>query len=134
MLIVPKADPLSRPYWEGVREGELRIQKCQACGKVWHPPMHICPRCHSQDVAWIAASGRGTLYSYTVVHHAAHVAVADRVPYVVALVTLAEGPRVVSNLLDCPREEVRIDMPLELTFMEIAPGVRLPQFRPARSA
>lgn len=134
MLIVPKADLLSRPYWDGVREGELRIQKCQSCGKAWHPPLHRCPQCHSQDVTWVATSGRGTLYSYTVVHHPAHVAVADRVPYVVALVTLAEGPRVVSNLLHCARDSIRIGMPLQLTFQEIAPGVRLPQFEPLRGA
>lgn len=134
MLIIPKTDPLSQPYWEGVHEGELRIQKCRACGKVWHPPLHICPECHSQDVAWVPTSGRGTLYSFTVVHHPAHVAVANRVPYVVGLVTLEEGPRVVTNLLNCARADVRIGMPLQLTFQDIAPGVRLPQFEPLRGA
>jgi uncharacterized OB-fold protein len=130
MLIVPKPDALTQPYWDGVRQRELRIQKCRACGNAWHPPQHICPRCHSKDVEWVATGGKGTLYSYTVVHHAAHVAVADRVPYLVALVTLAEGPRVVSNLLNCDRLHVRIGMPLRLTFQEVAPDVWLPQFEP----
>lgn len=130
MLIVPKPDALTQPYWDGVRQRELRIQKCLACGQVWHPPLHRCPHCHSADVEWVAASGRATLYSYTVVHHPAHVAVADKVPYLVALATLAEGPRVVSNLLNCARGDVRIGMPLRLTFQEIASSVWLPQFEP----
>lgn len=130
MLIVPKPDALSQPYWDGVRQGELRIQKCAQCGQAWHPPLYLCPHCHSAKVDWVAASGRGVLYSYTVVHHAAHVAVADRVPYLVALVTLAEGPRVVSNLLNCERSQVRIGMPLRLAFQEIAAGIWLPQFEP----
>lgn len=134
MLIVPKPDALTQPYWDGVRQRELRIQKCAQCGQVWHPPLYLCPHCHSSKVEWVAASGRGTLYSYTVVHHAAHVAVADRVPYLVALVTLAEGPRVVSNLLNCDRSEARIGMPLRLTFQEIAGGIWLPQFAPAGDA
>jgi hypothetical protein len=134
MLIVPKPDALTQPYWDGVQQRELRIQKCRSCGQVWHPPLHRCPHCHSQAVDWVATSGRAVLYSYTVVHHAAHVAVSDRVPYLVALATLAEGPRVVCNLLNCERSEVRIGMPLALTFQEIAQGVWLPQFEPARGA
>ena len=134
MLIVPKSDALTLPYWEGVKQGELRIQKCRPCGHVWHPPLHRCPQCHSTEIDWVATSGRATLYSYTVVHHPAHIAVADRVPYVVALATLEEGPRVVSNLLDCPRDAVRIGMQLALVFQEIAPGLVLPQFAPAAGA
>lgn len=134
MLIVPKPDSLTQPYWDGVKLRELRIQQCRHCGHVWHPPLHLCPRCHATHPAWIAASGRGTLYSFTVVHHAAHIAVADRVPYLVALVTLAEGPRVVSNLLHCDRAKVRIGMPLQLTFQEISEGIWLPQFEPADAA
>ncbi len=131
MLIVPKPDALTQPYWDGVLQRELRIQQCQDCRQVWHPPLHRCPHCHSEHVAWVATAGRAVLYSYTVVHHAAHVAVADRVPYLVALATLQEGPRVVCNLLNCDRAQVRIGMPLSLTFQQIADGVWLPQFEPA---
>jgi uncharacterized OB-fold protein len=131
MLIVPKPDSLTQPYWDGVRQHELRIQKCRDCGHVWHPPLYNCPRCHSTHVDWVATSGHGVLYSYTIVHHAAHVAVADKVPYLVALVTLAEGPRVVSNLLNCNPADARIGMPLRLVFQEVAEGIWLPQFEPA---
>ena len=134
MLIVPKPDNLTQPYWDGVAQHQLRIQQCSDCGNQWHPPLYLCPRCYSKNVAWVASSGRGTLYSYTVVHHAAHVAVADKVPDLVALVTLHEGPRVVSNLLNCRTADVRIGMPLKLLFQEIAPGIWLPQFEPAGNA
>jgi len=131
MQIVPKEDALTRPYWEGARRQQLLLQHCRACGHVWHPPTPICPACQAKDYDWQPACGRGRIYSYTVVHHPAHVAVKDAVPYLVALVTLEEGPRVVANILDTPMEEVRIDMAVSLTFREIAPGVVLPQFEPA---
>lgn len=128
MLIVPKADALTEPYWQGVKDGKLFLQSCRSCGLTWHPPTPICPACQAKNYEWRAASGRGTVYSFTVVHHAAHVAVARKVPYLVALVTLEEGPRVVSNILNCPAERVQVGMPVALTFQEISPGVVLPQF------
>ena len=131
MLIVPLPDPLTRPYWEGARRKELLLQRCRPCGHIWHPPTPICPVCQSKDYEWRPASGRGEVYSYTVVHHPAHFAVADKVPYLVALVTLEEGPRVVANILDCHHDDVWIEMPVAVTFQEIAPDVVLPQFRAA---
>ncbi len=130
MLIVPKEDSLTRPYWEGARNKQLLVQHCRACSHLWHPPTPICPKCQAKDYDWQAVSGRGRAYSYTVVHHPAHVAMVDKVPYLVALVTLEEGPRVVANILNTPIEAVEVDMPVSLTFQEIAPGVVLPQFEP----
>jgi uncharacterized OB-fold protein len=134
MRIIPRGDPLTQPYWEGVRRRELLIQACRTCSAVWHPPLHRCPACHGTDVVWKPVSGHAALYSYTVVHHAPHVAVADRLPYVVALATLDEGPRVVCNLMNCARQDIRIGMRLRLCFEEIAPGILLPQFEPAQDA
>lgn len=134
MLIVPKPDSLTQPYWDGVKLRELKIQKCSDCGHIWHPPLPICPQCYSKAIRWITTSGRGTVYSFTIIHHAAHVAVADRVPYLVALITLEEGPRVVSNILNCNPSEVVIGMKVSLTFQEIASGVLLPQFEPLPKA
>jgi len=130
MLIVPGPDPLTQPYWDGVAQGELRLQHCAACAHVWHPPLPMCPKCHSQDVAWRPVSGGGTLYSYTIAHHVVHPAMAGRVPYLIALVTLDEGPRVVSGLPGCAFDAVRVGMRLRLGFETIAPGVVLPQFYP----
>ena len=130
MLIVPKEDSLTQPYWEGVRRRKLLVQQCRGCGNLWHPPTPICPHCQAKDYEWHAVSGRGVVYSYTIVHHPAHPAVVDKVPYLVALVTLDEGPRVVSNILNCPIDKVTVGMPVRLTFQEIADGVVLPQFEP----
>jgi len=94
-----------------------------------HPPLPLCPSCHGSRLAWIPAQGKGTIYSFTVVHHAAHPAFATRTPYLVALVTLAEGPRVVCNILDWPLNDVSIGMPVTLTFQHLAPDMDLPQFR-----
>jgi len=130
MRIVPKSNGLTAPYWEGARQGRLMVQHCRACGWMWHPPTPICNACQSSDIEWRESSGLGEVYSHTTVHHAAHVAMQGRTPYLVALVQLEEGPRIVANIQDCPMEEVRIGMKVEVTFEEISPGVILPQFRP----
>ena len=131
MLIVPKEDSMTQPYWEGVRQRKLLVQHCRACGNLWHPPTPICPECQAKNYDWRPVSGRGVVYSFTIVHHPAHTAVADKVPYLVALVTLEEGPRVVSNILNCANDKVAVGMPVRLTFQKIADGVVLPQFEPA---
>jgi uncharacterized OB-fold protein len=108
----------------------LLLQACSSCDHVWHPPLPICPRCRSFEVEWRPASGRGTVHSFTIVHHAAHPAVEAWLPYLVALVRLAEGPLFVCNIRGCAPERVRIGMPVRVTFEEIAESVALPQFEP----
>jgi len=132
MLIVPGRDPLTEPYWDGARQGKLLIQRCRQCAHRWHPPAPICPACQKKDYEWEAMSGRGEVFSFTVVHHAAHRAVAEKVPYLVALVTLDEGPRLVSNILDCPIDAVHIGLRVIVAYQEIAEGIVLPQFVPHR--
>lgn len=130
MRILPQPDALTEPYWEGARRGELRLQHCLACAAAWHPPLPRCPACHATAIEWRACSGRGALYSFTVAHHPVHPAVLDAVPYLVALVDLDEGPRVVSGLPGVPFEAVRIGMRLRVRFDDIGEGLRLPQFVP----
>ena len=130
-MIVPAETPETTPYWEGARAGELRLQHCRDCGKCWHPPSPLCPACRSRNCEWRASRGRGTLHSLTLVEHAAHPAFESRLPYLVALVALDEGPLVISNLRSCEPAEARIGMRLRAVFEEIAPGVVLPQFAPA---
>ena len=116
-------------FWEGVDEGELRIQRCADCGRLRHPPGPMCPACHSLNREYVVASGVGEVYSY-VVHH--HPPVPGRTPpFVVAVVELPEGVRVVGNVIDCVPEEVRIGMPVELTFQRMDDELTLPQWRPA---
>ena len=100
MKILPAPSSLSQPYWQGARAGKLLFQQCRACGRNWHPPMPLCPACHSTDVEWRPAAGGGTVYTYAVVRHPTHPAFANLVPYVVAVIELDEGPRLRLELPD----------------------------------
>lgn len=126
---VPDAD--SRPFWEGVANHELRIQRCRSCGRHVYYPRSICPHCHAAELDWVQASGTGVLYSYTVSRRPAGPGFAADVPYVVALVDLDEGPRMMTNLVDVPPEDVAIGQRVQVDFREMSPGLTLPVFRPA---
>jgi uncharacterized protein len=130
-MIIPEPGPLTRGYWEQAREGLLVLQHCRDCGWSGHPPLPRCPHCHGADLGWHEVSGEGTVYSCTVVRHATHAALAGRVPYVIAIVQLAEGPRVVSGIAGAAPDDVRVGMPVRVTFEEVTPEITLPQFRPA---
>jgi hypothetical protein len=121
----PSPEPTvdSQPFWDGVARGELLLQRCRACDEVFSlPASPCCPGCLGQDIAWFAASGRGTVFSFTVVHHAFHPAFAADVPYVVADIELEEGPIVVSNVSERPH----IGMHVTVYFAD-----GLPKFRSA---
>ena len=134
MAIIPAMTQLSAPYWEAVREGRLVVQECGECRQLWHPPLPACPNCHcychGSRLGWREVSGRGTVYSYTVVTHPTHVAFADQVPYVVAIVELAEGPWLVTSITGCAPGEVRVGMPVRACFRPVAEGITLPYFEP----
>jgi uncharacterized OB-fold protein len=126
-------DSDSRPFWEGLAEGELRIQRCRSCGKAVFYPRAICPHCHAEQLEWITASGRGTIYTYTVLHQAFGAFAAD-VPFVVALIDLEEGVRMMSRITDstggtgAPLERVTIGAAVQVTFAGVGDGVTLPYF------
>jgi uncharacterized protein len=128
----PQPTPETTHYWEGAKLGELRLQRCNECAKVYFPPRPFCPSCASRSVSVFASSGRATLHSYVISHRAAPGFTA---PYAIAVVELEEGPRLMSNILDCPQtpEALQLDMPLELTFEVIDDQISLPQFRPAKA-
>jgi uncharacterized OB-fold protein len=130
----PMPDPtdLTRPFWEGAAEHRLMIARCQRCGYYLHPPRPMCRRCQSEEVAPEQVSGNGILYTYTVTPTAFHPYWADKVPYVVAVVQLNEQPglRLMTNIVDCPEESLRVGLPVEVAFKEAAPGLTLPVFRP----
>ena len=128
----PSVSDDTRFFWEGVERGELLIQRCRSCGELRHPPGPMCPRCRSLDWDAVRASGRGTVHSYVVPHHPRLPAFPDR--YVVALVDLEEGTRLVTNLVDVPPEHVRIGMAVELACTKVDDELVLPLFRPARPA
>jgi uncharacterized OB-fold protein len=130
MQILPVSTALTEPYWDGAREHKLLYQQCRVCGANWHPPMPICPVCHSSTIDWLPAAGGGSIYTYTIVRHPTHPAFADRVPYAVAVVELDEGPHVVTNVINCAPETVRGGMRVRIVFEDVADGVTLPQAEP----
>jgi uncharacterized OB-fold protein len=127
----PVATPETKHFWEGARAGELRLQRCRSCAKAYFPPRPFCPRCASADTEVFRASGRATLYSY-VIHHRPMPGFEP--PYAIAVVTLEEGPRMMTNIVDCAQtpEALQLDMPLEVKFKELDDEVSLPVFCPAR--
>jgi hypothetical protein len=128
---LPAPSPLSEPYWQALREGKVRIQRCSACdGYVFYPRPH-CPACLSKELGWVDVSGRGKLYSYTIVRRAMNPAFADDVPYVYAIVELEEGPRLMTNVVNCSPDDVRVDMPVRAVFDSVTPEVSLLRFEPA---
>ena len=133
MAVVPGMTELTAPYWDAARDGRLVVQECRACGQAWHPPLPRCPHCHSADLGWRPVSGNGTVYTYTVVRHPTHFAFADKIPYVLALVELAEGPRLVTALTGIEPGEVQVGQPVHAVFREVADGVTLPYFEPGSS-
>lgn len=128
---LPQPTDLSRPFWEAARRHELLIQRCSGCAHYVFYPRYNCPHCGGRELVWAKVSGRGKVYTYTVARRPTHPAFADRVPYVIAIVELEEGPRMTTNIVDCEPDAVRIDMPVEVTFRDVSDEVSLVMFRPA---
>ncbi len=120
-------DSDSRPYWEGLAQGELRIQHCNTCSKAVFYPRSICPHCHADSLSWIVASGKGTIYSYTVAHQGFGPFATD-VPFVIAIVELEEGTRMMSRIVDAPRERVVVGATVRVTFESVGEDLTLPYF------
>lgn len=127
----PVPTPESVEFWEGCKRGELLIQQCRHCGKLRYYPRVACPWCGSEEYRWHKASGKGEVYSFIVVHPPTLPAFKDRVPYPVILVELEEGVRMISNMVDCKNEDIRIGMPVEVVFDQVSEHLTLPKFRPA---
>jgi uncharacterized OB-fold protein len=122
----------TQPFWDGCARGQLLLQKCIGCGAYRHPPAPICPECLGAQHEWVEASGRGTIYTFVVVRETRARGWDQMVPYVVAVVTLEEGPRLLTNIVDIAPEEVKIDMPIQVTFAEAGDAMQLPLFRPVQ--
>jgi uncharacterized OB-fold protein len=128
---LPVPTDWSRPFWEGAREHKLLLKKCSKCGNIDHPPYLFCTSCMAEEHEWIEASGRGTLYSYAVNTFGVPFPFWDDMPYVLAIIDLDEGPRLVSNVVDCDLERLENGMNLEVVFDDVTPEVTLPKWKPA---
>lgn len=128
---LPVPTPETRHFWEGTLAGELRLQRCDDCAHVYFPPRPFCPKCASRAVSVFAASGRGTLHSYVINQRAAPGSGFDA-PYAIAVVALAEGPRLMTNIVDTPQtpETLLLDMPVAVKFERVSDEIALPLFRP----
>ena len=127
---LPIPGPDDAPYWEALARGTLLIQRCEACGTVRHPPHPRCGQCASASLSWTPATGFGTVYSFTIVRHASNPELAGSVPYVVALIELDEGPRLVSNVVGVDPDCVTIGQRVKVIFDPVGDAMVLPRFTP----
>lgn len=128
---LPHPTSLSRPHWDGCRNGVLRVQRCADCGQVVFIPQPICTGCQGEALQWVESSGRGRVYSYTIVHRPPRPEF--EVPYVVAIVELEEGWYMLSNIVECEPARVAVEMPVEVVFRKMNDEITLPFFRPHRT-
>jgi uncharacterized protein len=127
---VPVPTKETQPYWDGCKQHELRVKKCAACGHHQFYPRLYCTTCMSDRVEWIKTSGRAKVLSYTIIYRPVTQAFAGNVPYVVALVTLDEGPQMMTNIVGCEPEKVHIGMPVQVTFDDWTEEISVPKFKP----
>ena len=129
--IEPPVSPLAEAFWDATRERRLLVQWCDACGAGIYWPRAACPRCLSDQLTWKEATGEGTVYAANVMHQPGNPMMADRVPYVLALVDLAEGVRMATNVVGCDPDDVRVGMAVRVDWEELSDGRNLPVFAPA---
>jgi len=129
----PMADTTTLPWWEAAAEHKLVVQRCTACEHTRHPPAPVCPECRSDESDWRELSGRGEVYTYTIVHRP--IAADQALPYVIAVIALQDsgGLRMISNLVDVDPDDLEIGMPVELVWEDMSADLAIPRFRPARS-
>ena len=130
---LPQVSPEMAPFFEAARRHALVVQRCAGCGALRFPARSICSTCLSREATWVPVSGRGAVFSFAIMHQAVHPGFAAETPYAVVVIQLDEGPRLLSNLVDCPTADVRIGQPVEVVFDDVTPEVTLPKFRPVSS-
>jgi uncharacterized protein len=129
---LPERDPVFAPFWEGAAEGRLLYQECPVCGHRQFYPRALCTACGA-DPAWAEASGRGTVHTYTIVRQYGAPPFKDELPYVVAVIELDEGVKMVGNVTDCPVDAVHVGMPVEAYAVAAAERVGVPFWRPLQA-
>ena len=128
----PIPDFDAQEFWDGCNHDELRMQRCTDCKKFRWLPRPMCPSCNSLNREWVKVSGKGKVFSWTIITHPNHPAALEKVPYNVAQVQLDEDPSLVlvTNLVNIKNEDIRMDLPVQVVFEEHEPGVKLAKFQP----
>ncbi|HXG21472.1 MAG TPA: Zn-ribbon domain-containing OB-fold protein [Methylomirabilota bacterium] len=129
---LPVIESWNAPYWQAARRHEFVAQKCRSCGYIHLPPGPACTNCLSDEQEWVQLSGKGAINSYGIYHQLWHPGFKDDIPYNVALIELAEGPQIISQVVGCKNEELRCGAAVEVTFDDVTPEVTLPKFRLVR--
>lgn len=129
---LPKPTKWSRPFWEAAKKRRLVLKKCSKCGNIDHPPYLYCTACQADEHEWVEASGKGTLFAYAVNYFGVPFPFWADLPYVLGMVDLAEGVRMISNIVDCDFEELENGMELEVVFDDVSDEITLPKWRPAK--
>lgn len=127
---LPRPTALSRPFWDGARQSEIRVQKCRACGHMEHPPRVQCTACWSDALEWITSAQEGEVYSYTVCHWPTMAEFKADAPYIIAIVELPGGVRLSSNIVDCPLDRIAVGLKVKAVFEKATDDVTLIKFRP----
>lgn len=133
-LIKPMPIPTrwSQPFWDAARQHRLVLRKCSACGYIDHPPYLYCTNCHADEHEWIEASGKAVLATYAINIFGVPFPFWADLPYVVALVDLPEGPRMISNIVDCEHDQLVNGMELEVVFDDVTDEITMPKWRPVQ--
>jgi len=125
----PRPAPESLPYWQAAREHRLALPKCEDCQKFWFPPSRTCPHCLSANFSFQDVSGKGKIFSFVTFHRVYRPAFANDVPYVVALIELDEGPRLLSNIMGVTHDQVKCEMRVEVVFDDYDEDISIPKFK-----
>ena len=129
MIPLPRPTETSQPHWDGCKQGELLVQQCTDCNAYVFIPQESCTGCQGSNLHWVKSSGKGVLYSYTIVFRPQRIEF--EVPYVVAIVELEEGWHMLSNLIECDLDAVKVGMSVEVSFKKMTEEITLPMFKPA---
>lgn len=129
--LVPSPTAETQPYWDGLREGRLRLQRCADCGKVRHYPRPVCDACWSMNVNWIDAAGHGTVHSWTITHYAFHPGVKGDLPYILLTVDLSEGVRMNAQARGINASALKVGLPVKVAFDPVKSDLTLPVFEVA---
>lgn len=127
---LPEATDLTRPFWKAAKEGKLLVQRCCDCGERIFYPRNICTNCMSSNLDWMQVEGQGKVHTFTIVHYAPFPSFQNDVPYVLAVIELNEGPRMLTNIVGCSPDKVEIGMEVEVVFDHVTEKIAIPKFRP----